>query len=217
MPITGSEQRALVLSDGGLESLLGCAWVREQLTVAGVAIGGDKPPILLPWTDQLNEAKVEAIISHASMFGLKLVESLAELPLAFAPAGDEETTHRLLAAADLAARSGCGDVIWPISAGGNAGGVDVELAAKIEDVAWLVSRLGSIHAMSRGAPSVRIQTPFLMMTCQQVAELVLDMDLDPSTCWWWHRGPKKAAADQTGNQEREKWLPCLERVGAVAG
>lgn len=198
--------RSLVLGDGGLESLLVCAWVREKLaTQAATATGS---PVLLPWTERLTEAKVEAVISMASSFGLRLVESLPEPPVKFAPAGVRELTHRLLAATYHAAFMGCDEVIWPVCTGVGER-IDLEQAAAAEDAAWLVSRLVGLSASEHGVPSIRVSTPFVQCSPAQVAELILDMDLDPAACWWW------SGADDAAKLERERWLAVLEQVGLI--
>jgi len=198
--------RSLVLCDGGLESLLVCAWVRERLVADPVAPTAS--PILLPWTERLTESRVEAMIAMASNFGLRLVESLPEPPVKFAPEGVREQTHRLLAATYHAASLGCDEVIWPICTGLGER-IDLERVAAAEDTAWLVSRLVALAASEHGIPSIRVTTPFVQCSPAQVAELILDMDLDPAACWWW------SASDEAAKLERDRWLPVLEQVGLI--
>jgi len=218
MPRTGSGSRTLVLGDGGLESLLACAWVRESLAADGLS-ASDRPPILLPWTERLTEANVEAVIRHAATFGLELIESLPEASAQFAPSGMRDLTHRLVAAVHHAARLGCDHVLWPVCAG-VGDGVDVDRAAAAEDLAWLVSRLVALDATDHGVPAIRITVPFVHFSAVQMAELVLDMDLDPTSCWWWEGS--SAAKPGSGSpgvdpgvQQRAAWLPLLERAGVI--
>ncbi|MCX5690974.1 MAG: hypothetical protein NTV94_14515 [Planctomycetota bacterium] len=205
--------RTLVLGDGGLESLLACAWVRERLAADGTPPDA-QPPILLPWTERLTEAHVEAVISHAATFGLSLVESLPEVSVQFAPAGMRELTHRLLAAAHHAARLGCDQVVWPACAGLGEG-IDVDRAAAIEDLAWLVSRLVALDATQHGVPSIHVTTPFVHFSALQMAELIMDMDLDPASCWWWEAASVPAGASDAAAKERASWLLLLERAGVI--
>jgi hypothetical protein len=205
--------RTLVLGDGGLESLLACAWVRERLAADGSP--PDAPqPILLPWTERLTEAHVEAVIAHAASFGLSLVESVPEASVQFAPVGMRELTHRLLAAAHHAARLGCDQVLWPVTAGMGEG-IDVDRAAAIEDMAWLVSRLVALDATEHGVPSIHITTPFVHFSATQMAELIMDMDLDPASCWWWNAATVPASGSDAAAKQRASWLPLLERAGVI--
>ena len=200
--------RSLVLCDGGIESLLACAWLRERLTVEGAEGAGSVNPIAMPFTDQLTQPKVDAILAMSAAFGLKLVESPVEVPPQLASPGVRELSHRLLAAAYQAASLGCSEVIWPACAG-QGEEVDVERAAFFDDTAWLVSRLAALDAPNHGVPSIRVALPFVHFSAMQLAELVADMDLDPSACWWWN------ATDPAARLERERWSGVLENASVV--
>ena len=200
--------RSLVLCDGGIESLLACAWLRERLTVEGAQGAGAVNPIAMAFTDQLTQPKVDAILALCAAHGLKLVESPVEVPPQLAPPGVRELTHRLLAATYQAASLGCSEVIWPACAG-RGEDVDVERAAFLDDTAWLVSRLAALDAPNHAVPSIRVSLPFVHFSAMQLAELVSDMDLDPSACWWWN------APDPAAKTERERWIGLLESASAL--
>lgn len=188
-------------------------WVRERIASEGLA--SDLPqPILLPWTERLTEDHVEAVISQSSAFGLTLVESLPELTAQFAPSGMRELSHRLIAAAHHAARLGCDQVLWPACAGVGEG-IDVDQAAAMEDMAWLVSRLVALDAIEHGVPSIHITTPFVHFSAVQMAELIMDMDLDPAMCWWWEAAGSPKGASEAAASPRAQWLPLLERAGVI--
>ncbi len=203
-----SMHRSLLLCDGGIESLLACAWLRERLTVEGANGSGGVNPIAMPFTDQLTQPKVDAILAMTSSFGLKLVESPVEVPSQLASPGVRERSHRLLAAVYQAASLGCSEVVWPVCAG-RGEEVDIERAAFFDDTAWLVSRLAALDAANHGVPSIRVTLPFVQFSAVQLAELVADMDLDPSACWWWN------ATDPAAKAERERWGPVLETASAL--
>jgi hypothetical protein len=122
--------------------------------------------------------------------------------------GVRERSHRLLAAVYQAASLGCSEVVWPVCAG-RGEEVDIERAAFFDDTAWLVSRLAALDAANHGVPSIRVTLPFVQFTAVQLAELVADMDLDPSGCWWWN------ATDPAAKAERERWGSVLETASAL--
>lgn len=187
----------LILVDGCITSLLACAIVRERLSGLGqppappleAAISG---PHALPFTLNLDDHSIDALIKHAELFAINVVECIPQPPAGYAANVIEEQTHHLLASAFLAARMGVDEILWPVHAltitddPESSSHVDVERMAHIHDTAMLVSRLVSLNAAHHSNPGLRITTPYAMLSASQIADLVLDMDLPIDTCWWWN-------------------------------
>lgn len=193
----------LILVDGCLTSLLACAYVRERLSGLGqppapplqAAITG---PHALPFTPNLNDPTIDALIKHAELFAINVVECIPQPPVGYAANSIEEQTHHLLASAYLAARMGIQEILWPIHAltitdnHEASSQLDIELMAHIHDTAMLVSRLVSLSASQHGNPGLRITTPYAALSATQIADLVLDIDLPIDTCWWWNNPSSQA-------------------------
>jgi len=183
-----SPARTLILVDGSQRSLLACGFVRESLTGQGRA--PDDPsnpdsrgPLVLPFTSMphLDEQRVDAILRHAEMFSMRVVECIPDLPIGLAANDAEDEAHRLLAATYLAAGLGCDEVLWP--AGASTGdNLDLDRIAQINDTALLVSRLVALNSAQHGVPAVHVSAPFSQLTESQVLDLVMDMDLPIEAC-----------------------------------
>lgn len=230
MPFMRPAASSLVIVDGGLASLIACAAAREGSIVAA---GGGTPriqniaflsPRFGPDAGLNSQPRDAAAARHAEMFGLRLTRADA------AKAGDpgEHDSLVLLRAAHEARRNGCEAVIWPVQcAAGNE--IDLEAAARASDRALLVARLADLDA--DGGPAPRIETPYADLTDQQIADLVLDMDLPAEACWWWRPDYIKRVlvsekAEMPGGLVREperaevyaeclRWAPTLRAAGCL--
>lgn len=96
-------------------------------------------------------------------------------------AGPFQSTWMLLQAASAAASRGCGRVLWPIRSG-----EDLDAGAEAADRALLISRLISIDSAA-GENPVRIETPLLDLTLDQLLELAREQDAPLEASWWCQR------------------------------
>jgi len=198
-----SSPTTLILVDGCITSLLACAIVRERLSGLGqppappfeAAISG---PHALPFTPNLDDHSIDALIKHAELFAINVIECIPQPPVGYAANLMEEQSHHLLASAFLAARMGIEEILWPIHAmtitddAESSSHVDVERMAHIHDTAMLVSRLVALHAPQHANPGLRIVTPYATLSAVQIADLVIDLDLPIDTCWWWNNQATQA-------------------------
>ncbi|MCW5776936.1 MAG: hypothetical protein KIS87_10900 [Phycisphaeraceae bacterium] len=194
--------RSVVLSDGGLASLVAAA-----AEVEGALATGDSSapmPALVEWPG-LDRAGSASVRRQAEALGL-MVRELPETS-AIESAGGREAAA-LLQAAYLAMASGCGRVVWPVqfTTASPEGDCDLEREAIAVDRALLVSRLATLDAGCFGLPELRVETPLVGMTDHQVAELALDLGVPVECCAWWEAGRRA---------ERERWTSALSAAGWI--
>lgn len=212
--------KTLILSDGGLSSLVACAVAKETAAIDGRPHAGT---CVMPFwllsasTSQARAAREKAARAQAEVFGYELWEPLplgaSDLPGALDIR--EHETLSLVAAVQLAARKGCDSVLWPVQCAGPMNdredeGLDLDWIARAADKAVLVSRLVAVDADAHHKPGIKIETPYLDVTDHQLADLAAEMELPMRTCWWWaitRRDGDMAVA------ERERWLRALAFVG----
>jgi len=189
------------------------------LLACGIASGefasdadADRPPLV--WAPRIGPdapaAHREAAVRQASLLALELIETAVDEPHADAAVGLLES-HLLLHAGHLAARNGCGRVVWPIQFA-SPGDDPPELAriAEAVDRALLASRVVTLDAAHYGLTEVAIDAPFADLTDRQVAELAADMELPIETCWWWS---SMGAMGSGGAEERDRWTEALRAIG----
>jgi hypothetical protein len=66
----------------------------------------------------------------------------------------------------------------------------------------------ALDAREHGVPSIRVETPYADFTDRQIADLVLDMELDVEACWFW-----RVEGDAEAERERRRWESALGAVG----
>lgn len=96
-------------------------------------------------------------------------------------AGPFLTTWTLLQAVSTAASRGCARVVWPIRCG-----EDLDQGAEAADRALLLARLVAIDTGAGEAP-VRLETPLLDLTLDQLLELARELDAPIDASWWCQR------------------------------
>jgi hypothetical protein len=213
-------RRTLILSDGGLPSLVACMHAREA-----AILGGVKPESLLQQAMVLAfvpqpEAVLlqrKAAATQAESLGLGWCGHEARGFAMASPQADdgEREAIELLGAALLAARLGCERVIWPATAG-TSDSVVLDRLAQINDRALVTARLASIASSTATASGIVIDTPFAELSDRQVADLAMDIAAPMETCWWWAR----QSGDAVVEHERARWMSAMEGagfVGAVRG
>lgn len=225
-----STAKALVISDGSLAALVATAMVSEEAASGASATPTDLPgivwPVVASWVHaaELWPACERAAGSQADLYGLGFMppdharrttsEHLAQLP-----AGQAETTV-LLQAAYLAAQQGCRRVLWPIQCRPDVGTGDLDLdtVSRAIDRAVLAGRIASLDLdrpewAGCGVPEVRIETPFVDLTDDQLADLSRDLEVPVETCWWW--GGSRGALP-LGEHEASRWMPLVRTAAGVA-
>ena len=209
-----AKDRSLIVSDGGLTSLLAASIASEEDAMrprdAGVQ-GGDAS-LVWPVSTALGLDPVCAHASsrHAEIFSLEYV-----------PPGDERTggllgatlgmrgeveSLVLMRACYLAAARRCSRIIWPVHHRPlESGGVNLDRIGRSIDRALLVGRLVTIDSDELGGAELTIETPFVDLEDEQIADLALDMELPIEACWWSGSfGQAPGAAT-----ERNRWLGLL--------
>lgn len=187
----------MLLVDGSLNSLVAAAMLHEGRLLAGS--GNDS----LAWVlgGSAAQRAAEAI---CRAFELQVV---ARSDAGATPAPEGGSSIVVLAGATAAARLGCTRLIWPVhGARPDAGGeLDLDVIAESIDRATLIGRLASLDARSE----IEVHTPFVDLTDRQVADLAVDMGVDPSACWW--ASTDEATPDAIA--ERRRWGVALREAG----
>lgn len=215
--------RTVIVSDGGLASLVACAVAKETAALDGRSTAGISVlpmPGLENVSSSLRAIQEKAARIQAEVFGFELWDPLS--PSAHGPLGSiqlrEQETLCLLAAAQLAARKECDVVVWPVQCCGPLGnredeGLDLNWIARAADKSVLVSRLVAVDADAHRKPGIRIDTPYLDVTDHQLADLAAEMELPMRACWWWSISRREG---DLAVAERERWLRALAFVGWTA-
>ena len=204
IPKDDSDITRLVISNGDLPGLV-AAMIASEDTVRRDTVHAGHPVV---WAGTAQGAK--AAERQASSLGLRTIR---RKPGVSAPSGspDEslrtgEGANRLLMDAATAALSlRCPLVVWPVLPAGPASAEPalVELIAAAVSRATLVSRLVSLDAPMVGLPEIRIETPFVDLTDQQLADLACDLGVRFEECWWW------SIDSSAASEERARWGPLL--------
>ncbi|MEZ6243474.1 MAG: hypothetical protein R3B57_10575 [Phycisphaerales bacterium] len=203
--------RTLILSDGGLTSLLAAAIVGDEdgRRARDRDVSAERSLLWACGTSgDLDPVCAQAAAQHAQIFSLEYVPPIEFGGAAAAILGlrGEVETMTLVRACYLAAARGARRVLWPVQlprTGGRDG--DLDQMSRAIDRALLVSRLVSIDEADIGVPEVTIETPFVDLDDDQISDLALDMELPIEACWWsggYGQAPGSA-------RERERWLPLL--------
>jgi len=122
--------------------------------------------------------------------------------------GPHHATWTLLQAASMAASRGCGRVVWPIRCG-----EDIDLGSEAADRALLISRLISMDS-GAGETPVRIETPLLDLTLEQLLELARELDAPLEASWWCQRDGSTPCG---GCSSCTQWRTAIARSRMVFG
>jgi len=189
------QDRCVILSDSGVESLLACAMASEQKQLSEI-----ESSIILPgwweWTDEIDlmiSAVDPAVVRQAGVYGIDIFPDASVYPpddaqmLSECPIGAIQS-RMLLEAAQIALRSGIRRVVWPVRVMRPECSDEMETMvdqiAQAIDRAVLASRLASLDAESSAAVDVVIETPFVDLSNAQMFDLATDMGIPNETCWW---------------------------------
>jgi hypothetical protein len=187
----------MLLVDGSLNSLVAAAMLHEGRLLAGE--GGGSFAWLLGAAAMQRAA--EAI---CGAFQLQVV---AKSDASASSAAEPGSSIVVLAGTTAAARLGCARLIWPVHGArpDARGDLDLDVIAESIDRATLIGRLASLDARSE----IEVQIPFVDLTDRQIADLAVDMGVDPAMCWW-------AAASKSSPEslaERRRWSMALREAG----
>lgn len=211
--MTPTRGKAIVLTDGGLPSLLVSAMEAER----GLRDGGGGGLLLPACAYGRTEApRREAIISQGRFFGLPLAEPVVPPPsLGDGPPGYEHT-QTLVSALYTALTSRCTRVVWPIQFHHDDETLadDLDRIGAAADRALLIARLAMLDAPTEAGEELIIETPLIDLTEAQITDLVVDLDAPVYLTWWW-RPSADSHTESLALTEREAWIPALERVGWV--
>ena len=123
-------------------------------------------------------------------------------------AGPFLTTWTLLQAVSTAASRGCARVVWPIRCG-----EDLDRGAEAADRALLLARLVAIDTGAGEAP-VRIETPLLDLTLDQLLELARELDAPIDASWWCQRDGSTSCG---GCSACTRWRTAIARSRVAQG
>lgn len=187
----------MLLVDGSLNSLVAAAMLHEGRLLAGSGSASFAWTLGAPTMQRAAEAICRA-------FELQVI---ARSDSGATAVPDRGLSIVVLAGATAAARLGCTRLIWPVhGARPDAHGeLDLDVIAESIDRATLIGRLASLDARSE----IEVHTPFVDLTDRQVADLAVDMGVDPSVCWW-------ASTDDSTPEaiaERRRWGMALREAG----
>lgn len=209
----GASRRAggvLVLSDGGMASLVACAIERERVA-QGIAERGIGPRVAVaPWAlagggeGWERDRRIRSIARQVELLGFELMGELESRGRSI----QERESEGLLKAAQHAAREGFERLVWPVQGvrAGEVGtaGLDLEWTARVVDKAVLVGRLVAVDANEHQLPGFKVEVPLADLSDEQLADLALDLDAPVQACWWF---------DDEGSPERARWTRVLRSAG----
>lgn len=209
-----SRVSTLILSDGGLGSLVACALAREATLTKDGASAGEAIVAAFDitgyagMTGAQEKAMREAARAMADHYGFSCVESVgieAMAQVSAARFSGERELNALERAAFFAVENGISRVVWPVSACVGES-YDLDAIAKAHERAIVVSKLVALESAAHGVPSITIDTPMLDMTDRQLADLAVDLGVPVELCGWWGESAQSPA--------RARWMQALEAVGA---
>ena len=203
--------RTLILSDGGLLSLLACAASSDAMVSR--ASSGRPDAVWCPvGTGPSESLQQRAASRQAGVLGLERLThadpvwsgSPPELPTG------PEATLALVSAGLLAARRGFDRVVCPwqgtAARTGDPEALDLEGIARVVDRGVLCERLVTVELGDAGP---EFATPYADLSDRQIAELIIDAGAPVETCWWFASDSDEARTLQS------RWLPLLKDAGRV--
>ncbi|MEN1705028.1 MAG: hypothetical protein AAGJ54_05865 [Planctomycetota bacterium] len=202
-----STSSPLIICDGGVESVLAAAHAAEAYSASGPE--ETATPVLwsAPPREVGDSAGLETTERIARTLALRTVQ--APVPRAI-KAGDEVApeadTLMLVRACSLAAEMRLRRVVWPIRHN------HFDDSARAFDRATLVGRLASLDAEAAGLPEITVETPYVDLADDQIADLIQDISAPVEACWWLHGA---AATTEAGLDEHRRWRSLVEGVGVV--
>jgi len=196
-----TNERCLILSDGGLESAVVAAIAAEQTARADT----EPPVVMAAWWGSLADLDLvlpsidRAVARQADLFGLAMVTDQTAYPPEQSPDSSAMTdgamhSQMLLQAANYASGFDIRRVIWPVRVASSSH--DFEPARDLEKLAATIDRsvlAGRLATLDAGGGTgdaelreVIIETPLVDFTNAQLADLAGDLSVPLDGCWWFH-------------------------------
>lgn len=197
---------AIVLCDGSLSGLVALAIEAERADSAPLVLAGDPTGAI---TGPEVERAHAAVRAQAAIFDASVVEGAFVLG---GPGGADQS-RALLAAAHVASAAGRRRLVWGVQFPFAGSEPDLDLVAGTVDRCLLVSRLASLDLWgdaSARVPEVRIETPLVDLSDEQLADLATDLRVPWQTLWWLKAQGARADA------ERARWEAICEDLGLVS-
>lgn len=201
--------RTLVISDGDLPSLVATAIATEETVRREHSTRLPAPLVWAAWTeDAPAELRLAAVRRHAEALGATILPAPCP-PRAPGESPGSWQSAVLLRAGSLALEHACRRVVWAVLFEGPTPNEPAPVGpiAEAASRAVLVSRLVSLESERAGLPEVIIETPFVDLSDDQLAELACDLGLSPEDCWWWGDSVTPSA-----NRARRRWGRVLAGV-----
>lgn len=204
--------RTIVLSDGGLGSLVACAMAREAAALESPGDRRRRPMVLaMVGAGATRELRLRAVATQAELLGLDVPSpALVERASHAGESGGERESVQLVTAVSIAARHGCEVVCWPIRCVDRNGGVDLDGIARCVGKGLLAARMVALDAGEHQTPGVRVDTPMVDLDDRQLGELAVEMDVPMRAVWWHGVGDR---GDATAVAERDRWMGVLWAMG----
>lgn len=213
-------QSLLVISDGGVASLVACLLndQPEQVSAWVPPPGAgsiDSPAV------PIGQEHRESAREQAELLGLRTLVVSGAVTLGTdrqsktSGADVLPTPVVLMLAMQEAARVGCDIVLWPVVCG-----ADLDDLVGVAETARLVTRLADLPGRAgstdsnRLAGSLRMETPLADLSVEQVAALALDLDAPTHLCWWNRVG---AGAPAGAIEARATWESALKAAATARG
>jgi hypothetical protein len=231
--------RILVICDGGLAAALACASASESamLEEPDPQQRRRRRPVawLAPCRDHTAVARRAAARRIAELYDLEWLDPRAgernappersvspnsAATSAESPLAGEDHTSLLIESCYDAIRAGCSRVVWPIVSD-HPQGPDLDAVSRAVDRAALLERVIALDSESHGVASLRIDVPYVDFFDQQLADLIIEMDVPIGLCWWWHaeQADRSSGVDdptRAFRAERDRWLASLPMSNPAA-
>lgn len=188
-----TEDRALIIDEGGLPGLLACMVAPTPRAALAWFPASESPA---------SNRRLDMVRRHTAF--LELADVISDP----AESGHGSSTTLLLAAGRAALRLDCSRLIWPVFVGD-----DTEAIAREHERARLIAGLLRLDA-DRGA--LAVDTPFLDLDDRHLADLAVDMDA-PAGLWWPCEGESEAPCGECEQCQRwaEAFEPAAQRSAAA--
>ncbi|MCB9848972.1 MAG: 7-cyano-7-deazaguanine synthase [Phycisphaeraceae bacterium] len=169
-----SGETVLVIHDGSPEALVASLICPDPSCVVAW---------IPPYLPTARKSRMQTVKRQVDLLGLDslITPGASDIGASDRHAGPYVRTWTLLQAVTTAASRGCGRVVWPVRCGD-----DFNQGVEAADRTLLLSRLISIDTEA-GATPVRIDTPLLDLTIDQLLELARDLDAPLEASWWCQR------------------------------
>lgn len=206
----------VVVSDGGLPSLVALAMAWEEALVAGLDADAARglirvwglPSLAGDFADAA--AHASAVRRHAAHWGLGVVEPFGDGAIdALTEAGSEREATLLLLAGLATCRLGAERLVWPVSSGAGDS-VDVDRLGQVVQRSLCAARLVVVGSEHPAVLRFAIHTPLADLSDDQLADLALDMSVPLELCWWWGQAAGGGGAAAGRGQ---RWKAALARAG----